>query len=114
MPIFDKTMHVNAAVSPATHIHPTFHTPQVGISVAALAEVVKRLGLSQRHLTTGEVVARWLLPPTHLMQCRWGGGGGGGGGRVGRSLGSWFGNTGAGAEDCYVSGLPVWGRIVCT
>lgn len=49
-----------------------FHTPQVGISVAALAETVKRLGLSQRHLTTGEVAARWLLPPTRLTQCRWG------------------------------------------
>ncbi|GIM04470.1 hypothetical protein Vretimale_9041, partial [Volvox reticuliferus] len=43
---------------------------QVGISVAALIEVVKTLGQSQRFATTAEIFEHWLMPATRASQCR--------------------------------------------
>ncbi|GFR41763.1 hypothetical protein Agub_g2519 [Astrephomene gubernaculifera] len=48
----------------------TNRTLQVGISVAALAEIVKVLGPSQQQASTGEVLSRWLLPATQATKCR--------------------------------------------
>lgn len=45
---------------------------QVGISVAALAEIVRRLGPAARQSSTAEVLTKWLLPPTRASACRWG------------------------------------------
>ncbi|KAG2425063.1 hypothetical protein HXX76_013972 [Chlamydomonas incerta] len=48
----------------------TNKTLQVGISVAVLVDLVKRLGPSQRHASTAEVWTRWLEPPTRSDRCR--------------------------------------------
>ncbi|KAG2488564.1 hypothetical protein HYH03_012883 [Edaphochlamys debaryana] len=48
----------------------TNKTLQVGISVGALIEIVKRLGPTARTCSTSEVATRWLLPPTRQDLCR--------------------------------------------